>query len=100
VLHTARVLAFIRRVDGVKTRCDAAVDADCPSRSAGGFDDMPVTRDGHGRPTAPSKCLSARAMVLYTQLAVIAAWLPTLVAALTTATWIAWLVISLRAKHT
>jgi uncharacterized membrane protein len=39
------------------------------------------------------------AMVLYTLLAVIAAWLPTLVAALTTATWIAWLVISLRAKH-
>jgi TMEM175 potassium channel family protein len=40
------------------------------------------------------------AMVLYSLLAIIALWLPTTVAILTTATWIVWLVMSLRAKHT
>jgi TMEM175 potassium channel family protein len=40
------------------------------------------------------------AMVLYSLLAVIAVWLPTPVAMLTTASWIVWLLMSLRAKHT
>jgi TMEM175 potassium channel family protein len=40
------------------------------------------------------------AMVLYSLLSIIAVWLPTVVAILTTATWIVWLVMSLRAKHT
>jgi uncharacterized membrane protein len=40
------------------------------------------------------------AMVLYSLLSIMAVWLPTLAAILTTATWIVWLVISLRAKHT
>jgi uncharacterized membrane protein len=40
------------------------------------------------------------AMALYSLLAIIALWLPTTVAILTTATWIVWLVMSLRAKHT
>ena len=39
------------------------------------------------------------ALVLYSLLSIIAVWLPTVVAMLTTATWIVWLVISLRAKH-
>ena len=39
------------------------------------------------------------ALALYALLAIAAAWLPTVVAILTTATWIIWLVISLRAKH-
>jgi TMEM175 potassium channel family protein len=40
------------------------------------------------------------AMVLYSLLSVIAVWFPTVVAIVTTATWIVWLVMSLRAKHT
>jgi uncharacterized membrane protein len=40
------------------------------------------------------------AMVLYSLLSIIALWLPTTVAILTTATWIVWLVMSLRAQHT
>jgi len=39
------------------------------------------------------------ALVLYTLLAVLAVWIPTVVAVLTTATWIIWLVTSLRARH-
>lgn len=39
------------------------------------------------------------AMVLYGALAVLALWLPLPVAILTTATWAAWLVMGLRAKH-
>jgi len=40
------------------------------------------------------------AFVLYSLLSIIAVWFPTAVAILTTATWIVWLVKSLRAKHT
>lgn len=39
------------------------------------------------------------AMGLYAVLAITALWLPTIVAILTTATWLVWLVMSLRAKH-
>jgi len=39
------------------------------------------------------------AMVLYSLLSIIAVWLPTVVTMLTAATWIVWLVMSLRAKH-
>jgi uncharacterized membrane protein len=39
------------------------------------------------------------AMVLYSLLSIIAVWLPTVVAILTTATWLFWLVLSLRSKH-
>ena len=39
------------------------------------------------------------AMGLYSVLAIIAIWLPKPVALVTTATWIVWLVMSLRAKH-
>jgi len=39
------------------------------------------------------------AFVLYSSLAVLALWLPFVVAIVTTATWIVWLVVSLRAKH-
>jgi uncharacterized membrane protein len=39
------------------------------------------------------------AMVLYSLLSIIAVWLPTVVAMLTTASWVVWLVMSLRAKH-
>jgi hypothetical protein len=44
-----KVAGLHRRVDVVKTRCDVAVDADFPSRSTGGFDNMFVTRHGHWR---------------------------------------------------
>lgn len=40
------------------------------------------------------------ALVIYSLLSIAALWLPTVVAILTTATWIIWLVMSLRAKHT
>lgn len=40
------------------------------------------------------------AMVLYSLFSIIAFWFPTTVAILTTATWIVWLVMSLRAEHT
>jgi len=39
------------------------------------------------------------AMILYSLLAVTAVWVPTAIAMVTTATWIIWLVMSLRAKH-
>lgn len=39
------------------------------------------------------------ALGLYSLLAIIAVWFPNTVAAVTTATWIVWLIISLRAKH-
>jgi uncharacterized membrane protein len=39
------------------------------------------------------------AMALYALLAVIAIWLPTSVAIVTTGTWVVWLTMSLRAKH-
>jgi uncharacterized membrane protein len=39
------------------------------------------------------------AMVIYSVLAILAIWLPKTVAIITTATWIVWLVMSLRAKH-
>jgi hypothetical protein len=38
-------------------------------------------------------------LVLYSLLAILAFWLPTIVATVTTGTWIVWLVMSLRAKH-
>ena len=39
------------------------------------------------------------ALVLYSGLALLAIWLPVPVAIVTTATWVVWLVMSLRAKH-
>lgn len=39
------------------------------------------------------------ALVLYTLLSIAAMWRPTVIAIVTTATWIVWLVLSLRAKH-
>jgi hypothetical protein len=41
----------------------------------------------------------AMTLVLYSVLAILAIWLPVPVAIITTATWIVWLVMSLRAKH-
>ena len=40
------------------------------------------------------------AMLLYALLAVVAIWLPVPAAIVTTATWVVWLTMSLRAKHT
>jgi uncharacterized membrane protein len=39
------------------------------------------------------------ALVLYSLLSILAIWLPVVVAIVTTATWIVWLVMSLRARH-
>jgi len=40
------------------------------------------------------------ALIVYSGLAIAALWLPLAVAAVTTATWVIWLVLGLRAKHT
>ena len=59
-----------------------------------------LARDGDAEAALRARERSAYgALVLYSLLAVIAVWLPTTVAILTTATWTVWLVVSLRAKH-
>jgi uncharacterized membrane protein len=62
-------------------------------------------RGGLARDAAADASLRVReknsygAIVIYSALAILATWLPVPVAIMTTATWIVWLVMSLRARH-
>jgi uncharacterized membrane protein len=59
-----------------------------------------LTRDDDAAATLRGHTKSGYyALVLYSALAVVALWFPLAVAAVTTATWILWLVMALRTRH-